>query len=537
MSRPPTRTEHRPSIKHVPGAEECRLRRFTQIVDLRRDRREEQRTARRQHIVAAEEKEIADLQSNDAVSKAALLEKWLPRAQRLAAQAETATSGMRYFRAMLSRNPNDAISEVVEAGAIERAVFFLRQAPDQTSAVLRFECAWVLTNITSGDSAAAAKVVGSGFTQVAVTWICAMASKQLDMEWGLLENLAWSLGNLAGDSPSTASQVANEGGLEALFRLLETASLYDESGGDAQQASGRLQCREQAVWAFSNFSRHRTAALRSKAMLARVAPILARAMAHPNTRLDGAWLLAYITDHADDAGLLSINELCSEALGIAVQVLCAPGTGGDSASAEACHAPLLRCLGNLCSGPNIVAANLIRQGLANGLGALLRHVGPSGSLKRHRKDVYWTLSNLAAAGQFAESIHASRLFPLLVELTHAERQAEMQAELYYFWENLLLWTPKDDLARYFFASKQIEWNALLRPQWLESLGTSPARVVQRSLACMLASLRYAPDADSYALQLRSNQGALEQIDEFQLDDDEATRRSSIKILRILLPEE
>jgi hypothetical protein len=523
---------HRPSIKQAPGADEARLRRFAQVVDLRRGRREEQRSAQRQKIVSAAADDHEQLQSHAVTPKDALLQKWIPLAQQLTAQPKTATQGMRYFRSMLSRSPNDAIDEVVAAGAIERALYFLRLAPEASSGTLRFECSWVLTNITSGDNATAVKVLRGGFAQVAATWIGAAAAAS--DEWALLENLAWSLGNLAGDVEAIARQVAKEGGLEALFHLLETDALYDDT--NLQQAAARLQCREQAFWALSNFFRHRSADLRSRTMLTRIAPILARAMTHPKTRLDGAWLLAFLTNHATDECLVAIDELCRGPLGIAVQALRAT----DDVSTDPCLAPLLRCLGNLCSGPDSVAASLIRQGLLAGLATLLPHVGPGGRLKGQRKDVYWILSNLAAAGQFAEAIHAANVFPGLAALTRTERQAEMQLELYFFWENLLACTPRDDLVRFFFASPDAQhaWNADVRPQWLETLArATPAAVVQRSLACVLASLRNAPDTESYAGDLRSRQVVLEQLDELLQDEDDATALSSARVQRILLPEE
>ena len=107
------------------------------------------------------------------------------------------------------------IQAVVEAGGVE----IMHKAMKQECEPIRFEASWILTNLLSGSSEQASKVLKSGCLATLVELI------NSDESWNVKEHAVWVLGNIAGDSPSCREKVLAAGGMTAILTHIQEDSL------------------------------------------------------------------------------------------------------------------------------------------------------------------------------------------------------------------------------------------------------------------------------------------------------------------------
>ena len=260
---------------------------------------------------------------------------------------------IRGFRKILSVEHNPPVSEVLASGVLPVFVEML-QLNDKPQ--VQFEAAWALTNIASTDETKA--IVDAGavphFAQL-------LSSPSAEVR----EQVAWCLGNIAGDSPALRDIVLSSGAMQPLLQNIvqpDNQSLYGN-----------------CVWACSNFCRGKP--VPNLSQVAPAVPVLAQILKGENAdaKQDALWALSYISDGNDDniqtvldTGVISvIIELLAEDSNIVT--------------------PALRTVGNIVSGSDEQTQAIIDAGLMAHMQRLLNH-----PKRMARKEACWVLSNIAA---------------------------------------------------------------------------------------------------------------------------------------------
>eukprot|EP00727_Mastigamoeba_balamuthi_P007012 m51a1_g2931 putative importin subunit alpha-3 (512) ;mRNA; r:576410-578078 len=175
-------------------------------------------------------------------------------------------SAVRAARRLLSTADQQVgLALVREATATEAARGMLRRvaelaADGAQAAELRYECAWLMTNVAGAEAADVAALIAAGALPALVGLLGAQ-------EPLLCEQAAWCLGNVLGDTAESKAATVAAGAVEPLVALAARGA----AGGEAT---------EQAVWALKNLCEHCPAAAD---VAPRVVPVfleLSRAAGH-----------------------------------------------------------------------------------------------------------------------------------------------------------------------------------------------------------------------------------------------------------------
>ncbi|CAA0843298.1 Importin subunit alpha-1 [Striga hermonthica] len=386
--RPNSRTEVRRSrYKVAVDADEGRRRREDNMVEIRKNKREENLLKKRREGLQAQQFQAAanvPLPDKKLESLPAMVAGvWSDDA---ALQLEATTQ----FRKLLSIERNPPIEEVIQSGVVPRFVEFLGR---DDYPQLQFEAAWALTNIASGTSENTKVVIDQGAVPI---FVRLLSSPSDDVR----EQAVWALGNVAGDSPKCRDLVLHYG---ALMPLL---SQFNDQA--------KLSMLRNATWTLSNFCRGKP-----QPQFEQVKPALA-AIAHlihtndEEVLTDACWALSYLSDGTNDKIQAVIEAGVCPRL---IELLLHP-----SASVLI---PALRTVGNIVTGDDLQTQVIINhQALPRLLNLLIQN-----HKKSIKKEACWTISNITAGNkeQIQAVIEAGLISPLVHLLQNAEFEIKKEA--------------------------------------------------------------------------------------------------------------
>jgi len=420
---------------------------------------------------------------------------WIPQAlQALRTNdAVQVLRGMTWLRKILSSEKDPCIDLVVEQNGVEAALFFLRHP--ESASELRFECAWVLTNISSGASCHTETVIQHGFLSTALDVLREFVStsptappKPTAPSTRLIGQLAWAVGNISGDGLSIRCTLLRAGWVDMLLQRLErmaAAATITSSSSSTASSSPMSDDDQEAwaslIWSLSNLHRERHKSLESVPLdltsLTRITRVLHRTLTFASARLsppsspspksaqvavaasacmvannfnsvtntstdvsanidmlqDAAWMLSYLTTHMSDDILDRVATACvhTKLIGQCVNFL-------SQIQFRTLHAPLLRFIGNLCSGSAHATQICLDVGLAAMLQNLLSSTGPDASATSIRKEAYWIVSNLAAGSDIQiQLLFDHGILRCVADRWAHETQLPVQREMLFIWDNVL----------------------------------------------------------------------------------------------------
>ncbi|KAK1291865.1 hypothetical protein QJS10_CPB17g01193 [Acorus calamus] len=385
--RPSARTEvRRNRYKVAVDAEEGRRRREDNMVEIRKNKREESLLKKRRegmqaqqfpalHASAVEKK----LESLPALVKGVYSDE-------ASFQLEATTQ----FRKLLSIERSPPIEEVIQAGVVPRFVEFLQR---EDFPQLQFEAAWALTNIASGTSENTKVVIDQGAVPI---FVKLLGSPSDDVR----EQAVWALGNVAGDSPRCRDLVLNSGALVPLLAQLNEHA--------------KLSMLRNATWTLSNFCRGKPQPPFEQTKPA--LPALERLIHSSDEEVltDACWALSYLSDGTNDKIQAVIEAGVCPRL---VELLLHPS--------PSVLIPALRTVGNIVTGDDMQTQYIINHHALPCLLNLLTH----NHKKSIKKEACWTISNITAGNkdQIQAVIAAEIIGPLVHLLQSAEFDIKKEA--------------------------------------------------------------------------------------------------------------
>jgi len=296
-------------------------------------------------------------------------------------------TGTQQARKILSRERHPPIDVVIKSGAVPRCVQFLR---NEANPDLVFESAWVLTNIASGSSAQTQVVVQAGAVEPFVNLLRSQYSH-------IVEQSVWALGNIAGDGPAMRDLVISKGIVPPLVALART-----------EKSDNFLR---NVAWTLSNLCRSKNPSPPQDATRLCL-PALAKLINTEDAEIisDACWALSYLSDGPNE----KIEEVVKA--GVVTRLVHLLGS-------PVCNVvtPCLRAVGNIVTGSDLQTQAVVKAGVLIPLTQLLQ--SPKSNIS---KEAAWTVSNICAGTM--EQINAVINCGIVPHLVNILRTGDFRAQ-------------------------------------------------------------------------------------------------------------
>lgn len=377
-------------------SDELRRRRETHQVDLRKQKREEVLSKRRNFTNTeandSEDEDEFGLQVNMEESRfySNLLQELPKMVEMIKSQDfDDRLNATVKFRQILSREHNPPINAVIQCGVIPTLVDFMHDShPD----MLQLEAAWALTNIASGSSDQTKTVVEAGAVPL---FVQLLNSQSVEVK----EQAIWALGNVAGDSTQYRDFVLECGAMGPVLNLFN---------------STKMSLIRTATWTLSNLCRGRNPQP-DWTIVHLAIPTLAKLIYSIDTEtlIDACWAVSYLSDGTAEAIQAVVDARIPHRL---VELL-----GHESTLVQT---PALRSIGNIVTGNDVQTQVVINAGALPALAPLL-----NSSKETIRKEACWTISNITAGntGQIQAVIDANLIPQVLRLLVNGDYKTKKEA--------------------------------------------------------------------------------------------------------------
>ncbi|XP_022686306.1 importin subunit alpha-5-like [Varroa jacobsoni] len=382
---------------HGKDLESGRLRRKEDVIELRKARKDEQLSKRRNIHLDAEEGDFDEGDNNNPITPSKTGDhQSIQDIEQLvkgiySSNVETVLKFTHLSRRVLSKERNPPIDKFIELNAVPRLVEILK-AQDRPD--LQFEAAWALTNIASGTAEQTKCVVGAGACPL---FIQLLGSKHNNVA----EQAVWALANIAGDGPEYRDMLIRNGIIPAVIKLIK----QDTSCNFLANVS----------WCLSNLCRNKNPPPPLEAVV-ECLPAIKQLLMHESNAVisDACWSLSYISDGTDDRIQEVVDQYVLDRL---VSII-------SSSNDRNLVVPALRTLGNIVTGTDVQTQAVIDHGAL----PAFRHLLTNETLNL-RKEVAWALSNITAGNQSQiQAVITAGLVPCLIELIqHGDVKTQKEA--------------------------------------------------------------------------------------------------------------
>lgn len=377
------------------GAAEQRKKREEQQVELRRQRTEDLLNKKRVSNIVK-----SGMESSLDVMKGLLFSTKLEDIYRGAFDCRTA----------LSVENNPPIQIIIDSGIVPRFVelldpqFYEKFENEQLAQSCRFETAWVLTNIASGDSEQTKYIVRLGVVPFLINMISENNLPNIDQG-------VWALGNIAGDSEELRDVVLEAGCHRLILELIKKFSTNNE----------HIKMLRNFIWLLSNLNRGRNP-LAPIQNMKEVLPIIEVLIYMDDCDIvsDCFWCLSYIADASSEL----IDMIESSTILKRCYALMQSFTRqlkneeydfktGKIGFYAIC--PMIRLLGNIVTGNERQTDVVIDGGFLEFMPEIY-YKFQSPKLPKIRKEICWLISNVTAGtGSQVQYIFKTNIYSIVLD--------------------------------------------------------------------------------------------------------------------------
>ncbi|XP_069135629.1 importin subunit alpha-8-like [Argopecten irradians] len=262
---------------------------------------------------------------------------------------------------------------------------------------LQQEAAWCITNISAGTHEHAI-AIAKHVAPYLVTYLSSVIPVIQDQS-------AWALGNLAGDSKESRTLIHAQGVVLPLVQLLQ---------------SPHPSVVQSASFALSNLVKE-CQDIASEIVEAKALPLLQTHLRNTAENegilTEVSWVLTYLAASGKFTEEIVRLGILTQIVDILVQLV------STNPHMFQIVTPLLRCLGNICSGPDeCTQMACTNPSLLPTLAAYL-----SSSHRHIRKETLWVLSNIAGEPHTCHTIAFGPLLPVILDQVTGAYDIKMEA--------------------------------------------------------------------------------------------------------------